>query len=664
MADTLLSSYPVLTLTHVLGHDASLAVGKLDVSSLGGSGTPGGSATQVQYNTGSGFGGSANLTWDGSKLFTTYLQVATGNTGTGSPGSANTVLHVDGTRYIGTAGGTMLNIGSGLGIGCTNGSIWISSSIGWSSVFDPTGSTVDTRLWRQGAGVLALADLTTAQAYRVYNTITSGTNSTPTSYERGVFDWTTTANTLTIGTQHAGGTLRPVNLVGSALTFNGSPIVGGPGGGGAVVSATPPAFTGDGQLWWENDTGAFHVEYSSAWVAVTPVPAALTRTNDTNVTLTLGGTPGTALAQPVSLTLGWTGTLSTARGGTGQASYIVGDLLYASSTTLLSPLAGVATGNALISGGAALPPAWGKVGNAHIAPMPKFTIKANNNPGTVPLPDTEPTDLSIAALTTKATPTVADWLLLSDTAAAGELKKIAWTAGGGPGGGAPGGSATELQYRIDGSTFGAMAGTVWDNTNRSLTMTGVAVTTSKPVLDLSQEWNAGGVAFTGLKFNVTNTASAAGSMLLDCQVGGATRAGFHKDGHVVVSPAVSPYYLLYLDNARNISTASGGSLKFGDYVSIFTNNITLGLHDVAIGRVAAGLMDVHSNNIPGDAAYLRLNGTTISALPAASATYKGARGTVTDCTVSTFFTTLAVGVNSGGSLTVPAFCTGTVWVIA
>lgn len=42
-------------------------------------------------------------------------------------------------------------------------------------------------------------------------------------------------------------------------------------------------------------------------------PAALTRTNDTNVTLTLGGTPNTSLLQAVSLTLGWSGTLADAR---------------------------------------------------------------------------------------------------------------------------------------------------------------------------------------------------------------------------------------------------------------------------------------------------------------------------------------------------------------
>ena len=42
-------------------------------------------------------------------------------------------------------------------------------------------------------------------------------------------------------------------------------------------------------------------------------PAALTKTDDTNVTLTLGGSPSTALLQGVSLTLGWTGTLADSR---------------------------------------------------------------------------------------------------------------------------------------------------------------------------------------------------------------------------------------------------------------------------------------------------------------------------------------------------------------
>jgi hypothetical protein len=59
--------------------------------------------------------------------------------------------------------------------------------------------------------------------------------------------------------------------------------------------------------------------------------------------------------------IGWKTVPATA-GGTGQTSYAVGDILYASSTTALSKLADVATGNALISGGVNTAPFWGKIG--------------------------------------------------------------------------------------------------------------------------------------------------------------------------------------------------------------------------------------------------------------------------------------------------------------
>lgn len=45
--------------------------------------------------------------------------------------------------------------------------------------------------------------------------------------------------------------------------------------------------------------------------------SALTKTDDTNVILTLGGTPTSALLTAASLTLGWAGQLSVGRGGTG-----------------------------------------------------------------------------------------------------------------------------------------------------------------------------------------------------------------------------------------------------------------------------------------------------------------------------------------------------------
>lgn len=53
---------------------------------------------------------------------------------------------------------------------------------------------------------------------------------------------------------------------------------------------------------------------------VAPTPAALTKADDTNVTLTLGGAPSTALLNAASITAGWTGQLAVGRGGSGAAT--------------------------------------------------------------------------------------------------------------------------------------------------------------------------------------------------------------------------------------------------------------------------------------------------------------------------------------------------------
>lgn len=54
--------------------------------------------------------------------------------------------------------------------------------------------------------------------------------------------------------------------------------------------------------------------------------------------------------------------VTAAQGGTGQTSYTIGDLLQASATTTLSKLAATSTGNALISGGVGTVSSWGKIG--------------------------------------------------------------------------------------------------------------------------------------------------------------------------------------------------------------------------------------------------------------------------------------------------------------
>jgi hypothetical protein len=64
--------------------------------------------------------------------------------------------------------------------------------------------------------------------------------------------------------------------------------------------------------------------------------------------------------------------------------------------------------------------------------------------------------------------------------------------------------------------------------------TGGIITTSAPAFEGTQTWNAGGIAFTGMKLNVTDTASAVGSLLMDLQAGGVTQASLTKNGQLDV----------------------------------------------------------------------------------------------------------------------------------
>lgn len=62
-----------------------------------------------------------------------------------------------------------------------------------------------------------------------------------------------------------------------------------------------------------------------------------------------------------------------------------------------------------------------------------------------------------------------------------------------------------------------------------ITGSGATVTTSTPLLNLSQTWNAA-VTFTALKTNITDTSSNAASKIADLQVGSSVRYSLYKNG--------------------------------------------------------------------------------------------------------------------------------------
>lgn len=75
-----------------------------------------------------------------------------------------------------------------------------------------------------------------------------------------------------------------------------------------------------------------------------------------------------------------------------------------------------------------------------------------------------------------------------------------------------------------------------DNTS-ALAVSGFSLTGSnaQSLVDLAGTWNTSGTP-TALKLNVTDTASASGSLLMDLQVGGSTQFSVSKSGNLAFSP--------------------------------------------------------------------------------------------------------------------------------
>jgi hypothetical protein len=157
------------------------------------------------------------------------------------------------------------------------------------------------------------------------------------------------------------------------------------------------------------------------------------------------------------------------------------------------------------------------------------------------------------------------------------------------------GSNQAVQYNSAGTNAGD-SGLLYDATSGSLTVGGKTVTTDAPVINLSQTWNSAGTTFTGLKLNVTNTASASGSNLLDLQVGGTSVSSVLSDGKVIAGDgdgstvggfrfASQPNVGMFLQTTN----IGGGSyiLSFRD----ISNNVTFSLsggfarlsHNYALG---------------------------------------------------------------------------------
>lgn len=144
--------------------------------------------------------------------------------------------------------------------------------------------------------------------------------------------------------------------------------LGSNGGGTGVLSIkgatsggltqTVQAAAGTPSVVWGTNSGTPMVSATAPLVINTATGngsitgSALTKVDDTNVTLTLGGSPTTALLAASSLTLGWAGTLAVSRGGTGLGSGTSGGIPYFSGASTIAS-SGALTQNGVVLGGGA-----------------------------------------------------------------------------------------------------------------------------------------------------------------------------------------------------------------------------------------------------------------------------------------------------------------------
>ena len=278
-----------------------------------------GSATPTAYGVAYGTGTAYAFTAAG-----TTKQALLANTGAAPTWST---LTTGGSILYGDGLGGFSNVTIGTGISFAGGTLSATGSGGTVTSVSGTG-TVN--------GITLTGTVTSSGSLTLGGTL-SGignsqlTNSTISGVSLGgnLFDLTAgTGVSFSSGTTYNGSAAITITATGSGGTVTS---VTGTSPVNVATGTTTPVISlasgyGDTQNPYASKTANFvlaapnglaGVPTFRALVAADVPGSALTKTDDTNVTLTLGGSPTTALLNAASLTLGWTGQLSVARGGTG-----------------------------------------------------------------------------------------------------------------------------------------------------------------------------------------------------------------------------------------------------------------------------------------------------------------------------------------------------------
>lgn len=127
----------------------------------------------------------------------------------------------------------------------------------------------------------------------------------------------------------------------------------------ANTAVTPASYTVNGKALFTVDSKGRLTSASNATIAASDITGvALSKADDTNVTLTLTGTPTTALLAATTITAGWSGQLGLTRGGTAASLTASNGGIVYSTASAMAILAGTATASKMLLSGASTTPTW------------------------------------------------------------------------------------------------------------------------------------------------------------------------------------------------------------------------------------------------------------------------------------------------------------------
>lgn len=124
--------------------------------------------------------------------------------------------------------------------------------------------------------------------------------------------------------------------------------------------------------------------------------------------------------------------------------------------------------------------------------------------------------------------------------------------------------------------------------NGELNVLGAAITTPSPAIGITNIWNDAADTFTLIKANVTDTASAAASLLMDLQVGGTSKALFDKSGVLALGGAMNT------PSTPLIRHTTGSNSGYGFYTAGVPAIHALGAYVMSWG-ISGAQINMHSS---------------------------------------------------------------------